>query len=408
MKFRRLAAIHNWNAYLVAVLAVTGIILYLPPLRAPLAAVRVPLKSLHIALGVLSIVVLLTYLPGFTEHWRRLKKLAGRRANLVLALLLVGGWGASGMVLWWERSLPGWGQPALLIHDWLTWLGLPWAAGHGIVRWWRWRLPLPWDRQAPARWRLPEDPEAVGPVTRRRFLEKAGLAGVGVILAALLGSWLLIGRGTTSLTPRGEDPTADRGPGWPVPEPLPESNPPIGGGGEGTFRYYTVTSIPLFDPETWRFRVDGLVDHPLEFTWEEFMQVPRVVLVRDFHCVTGWSVRHVTWEGIPLGELLARAGIKDDATHVKLYSADGVYTDALTLDQARLDDNLVVLLKDGKPLYRFEGGPVRLFIPAMYGYKSVKWLNRAELTNEPHIGFWEERGYALDAWLPGRRPAGEA
>lgn len=123
--------------------------------------------------------------------------------------------------------------------------------------------------------------------------------------------------------------------------------------------------------------------------------------MRDFHCVSGWSVYNVTWEGIPLAALLDQVGVASQATHVKFYSYDGVYTDALTLDQARLDDTFLTVFKDGKPLSQPEGAPIRLIMPRMFAYKSVKWLTRIELIDHAHVGFWERLGYAEDAWIPG-------
>lgn len=101
----------------------------------------------------------------------------------------------------------------------------------------------------------------------------------------------------------------------------------------------------------------------------------------------------------PLARLLREAGVKPEAKYVKFYSGDGEYTDALSLDQANMDDVLVAVLHDGKPIHRDYGGPVRLIVPKMYAYKSVKWLERIELIDRPHTGYWEARGYDNDAWV---------
>ncbi|RIE01970.1 molybdopterin-dependent oxidoreductase [Cohnella faecalis] len=185
----------------------------------------------------------------------------------------------------------------------------------------------------------------------------------------------------------------------PEPEPLPDSVRVIGGGAEGRFRVYTVTRLPSFDSQTWTFTLDGLVDRPAVWSWERFLAIARKVQVSDFHCVTGWSVYRNTWEGIPLSELLKLAGVNPKAKYVKFYSGDGEYTDALSLEQANMDDVMVAILHDGKPIHRDYGGPARLIVPKMYAYKSVKWLNRIELVDKPHTGYWEERGYDNDAWV---------
>ncbi|MDQ3107123.1 MAG: molybdopterin-dependent oxidoreductase, partial [Actinomycetota bacterium] len=77
----------------------------------------------------------------------------------------------------------------------------------------------------------------------------------------------------------------------------------------------------------------------------------------------------------------------------------GVYTESLTLEQARRDDVLVVYEMEGKPISAAHGGPVRLLMAPMYGYKSIKWLDRVEVVDEVVPGFWEERGYDIDAWV---------
>jgi DMSO/TMAO reductase YedYZ molybdopterin-dependent catalytic subunit len=162
---------------------------------------------------------------------------------------------------------------------------------------------------------------------------------------------------------------------------------------------YTVTPIPEFTNDNWSFEIDGLVDQSYTWNWEQFVQLQRTVQVSDFHCVTGWSVYKNTWEGIKLKDLLQQVGVKSAAKTVKFYSGDGVYTDTLTLEQADMDDVMIAVMHDGKPIPSDLGGPVRLIVPKMFAYKSVKWLNRIELIEGEHIGYWEQRGYSNDAWV---------
>lgn len=241
--------------------------------------------------------------------------------------------------------------------------------------------------------------ESSGHYSRRRFL--GTLLGAGALI--LTGSWLFprLFKG-----PEAKENGSSGGVGElennlsPLPQPAPESDPPIGGGAKGEFAPFSVTEFPVFDNSNWSFKVDGLVEQLRQWDWGDFVKLKRQVRVSDFHCVTGWSVTQNTWEGIPLAEFLEQAQVKrDEARTVKFYSGDGVYTDTLTLEQAAMEDVIIAVLHDGKPISAQLGGPVRLVIPQMYGYKSVKWLTRIELIAGEHTGYWEQRGYARDAWV---------
>jgi len=378
----RLARLHACNGWNFLFLALTGIILHLPALRAATAPVRTPLKYLHIASGMLSVLLLAGYLPMVRVHWSRLRERIGQKANVVLLTLLLVGWGVTGVLLWFNRNLPaGAAESALIWHDRLTWFALPWAASHAITRYFRLRL-------LPVTTPVAED---------RRVL----LAGAGTVVGGLL--WGRLG-GLLGL-PGFEKPTRSGAYGAhaPVPEgeafaPPPVSKPSVPS--KGRFRVYTVVEpLPRFDPQTWHLAVTGLVGTELTFTWEEFTQLPRTTQVSDFHCVTGWSVYDVTWDGVRLADLLDLAGVRPEARFVKFHSGDGVYTDSVSLDTARLPDVMLPWAMDGSPLPTALGGPVRLVIPRMYGYKSVKWVQKIELIAKEEIGYWEDYGYPADAWL---------
>ena len=126
---------------------------------------------------------------------------------------------------------------------------------------------------------------------------------------------------------------------------------------------------------------------------------PPVQLTRDFQCVTGWRVHDVKWVGVRLRDLLDDAGVQPTAKAVRFTSFDGVYTESLTLEQARRDDVLVAYKLDGQNLSRIHGGPVRLAVTPMYGYKSLKWLDTIELTDQVEPGYWEHRGYDVNGWV---------
>jgi DMSO/TMAO reductase YedYZ molybdopterin-dependent catalytic subunit len=168
----------------------------------------------------------------------------------------------------------------------------------------------------------------------------------------------------------------------------------------GRFRIYSVVGhLPKRSDAEYRLTVDGLVDRPLELSLDDLRSRPQTDLVRDFQCVTGWRVPDVPWRGVKVSKLLDEAGVQASATHLRIESFDGTYYESLTLDQAHRDDVLVAHEMQGGPVTREHGGPVRLYVAPMYGYKSLKWLERIEVINELDPGYWEERGYDVDAWI---------
>jgi len=217
------------------------------------------------------------------------------------------------------------------------------------------------------------------PVGRRVFLGFIGLGVVGVATGAAVQGWLertvapIIGRDPTGLL----------------------ALLPI-----GRFRIYTVTGgLPERSRAEYRLRVGGLVDEPLDLSFAELTSMPVTEVTRDFQCVTGWRVPDVQWTGVRLRDVLDRAGVQADATAVRFVSFDGAYSESLTLDQARRNDVLVAYELDGEPLSSEHGGPARLYVAPMYGYKSCKWLGAIELTARVEPGYWEQRGYDVDAWV---------
>jgi DMSO/TMAO reductase YedYZ molybdopterin-dependent catalytic subunit len=107
----------------------------------------------------------------------------------------------------------------------------------------------------------------------------------------------------------------------------------------------------------------------------------------------------VRWKGVRLADLIDRAAPDGAATAVGFESFDGAYTETLTLEQARRGDVIVAYELDGKPISSAHGGPVRLYVAPMYGYKSLKWLQRVTLVATAEPGYWERQGYDADAWI---------
>jgi DMSO/TMAO reductase YedYZ molybdopterin-dependent catalytic subunit len=162
-------------------------------------------------------------------------------------------------------------------------------------------------------------------------------------------------------------------------------------------------SIPPFDPATWRFRADGAVEEPTEWSWEEFRSLPPSTLTSDFHCVTGWSKLDNTWEGVLFREVAHRVRPRSSVSHVLVEAPSG-YTANLPLEALLEEDVLFAWSHNGEPLPPEHGGPLRLVVPKRYGWKSVKWAVRTRFLDRDVRGYWEERGYHNDAdpWLEQR------
>ena len=169
----------------------------------------------------------------------------------------------------------------------------------------------------------------------------------------------------------------------------------------GRFRIYTVTGkLHSRTDAEYRLQVNGFVESPVTFTLDELKAMPPTRMTRDFQCVTGWRVRDVKWAGVRLADLLDKAGVKEGAQGVRFLSFDGVYTETLTMEQARRHDVIVAYEMEGKAVSSAHGGPARLYVAPMYGYKSIKWLDTIEVSEtEPRPGYWEVRGYDTDAWI---------
>jgi DMSO/TMAO reductase YedYZ molybdopterin-dependent catalytic subunit len=166
------------------------------------------------------------------------------------------------------------------------------------------------------------------------------------------------------------------------------------------WRIYTVAaSMPKFEPASWRLRIDGLAERPLELSYAQLLALPKAEQISTFHCVTGWVVRRVHWGGVRFHDLLASAKPLPQAQALRFVSAEKPYDDYLEMRQVRLRDVMLAYEMDGKPLSREHGAPVRVVIPEMYGYKNVKWVQRIELVAKPGSGYWEQRGYDVDAWV---------
>jgi DMSO/TMAO reductase YedYZ molybdopterin-dependent catalytic subunit len=214
---------------------------------------------------------------------------------------------------------------------------------------------------------------------RATFLSVIGLGGLGLLAGGRISSALSGPLGAAgSVLPQG------------VKDLL-----PVGG-----WRIYAINPPwPTFDQRRYRLEVTGHVQKPVSLTWDEVAALPSEQQTTDFHCVTGWSVGGVHWQGIRLQTLWDMVQPLPEVRYVNFVSLERPYIDTLSLDQTTLSQVMLAHHMDGAPLSRAHGAPLRLVIPEMYGYKNVKWLTRVELVPKLVPGYWEQNGYDVDAWV---------
>jgi len=168
----------------------------------------------------------------------------------------------------------------------------------------------------------------------------------------------------------------------------------------GSWRIYSIQyPLPRFDPKTYELSITGLVDNPVRLRWNAVAELPGERQTSDFHCVTGWSVTDVRWEGIRPQTIIDLVRPTAAAKFVSLQSMEAPYIDQVSMEQFRAPDVMLARHMDDKPLTRSHGSPLRLVIPSMYGYKGVKWVRELRFDAKQTPGYWEQRGYDTDAFI---------
>ena len=173
--------------------------------------------------------------------------------------------------------------------------------------------------------------------------------------------------------------------------------------------------IPL---DRWRFTLGGLVEEPVEWTWDAFRKLPRATVFADMHCVTRWSRLGNVWEGVSTREVVRHARLKPEAKFVLVSAYDKGFsfrggardwTTNLPLEHFLAEDALFADTHDGQPISLEHGGPLRLVIPRLYAWKSAKWVRGVEFLAEDTPGFWERGGYHMlgDPWKEQRYRFGD-
>jgi DMSO/TMAO reductase YedYZ molybdopterin-dependent catalytic subunit len=184
-------------------------------------------------------------------------------------------------------------------------------------------------------------------------------------------------------------------------EPGQEGRVPPGQHVVSDFPVLSAGPTPRRELEDWSFAIQGEVDEPLNWSWDEFQALPSEHVTKDIHCVTSWSKLDTNWEGVSVDALLE--GVETSAEFIVAY-CDGGYTTNLPLADVTGGKAWIAFGYDGAPLAPEHGGPARLLVPHLYFWKSAKWVRGLRLVQEDEPGFWEGYGYHNygDPWLEQR------
>jgi DMSO/TMAO reductase YedYZ molybdopterin-dependent catalytic subunit len=158
-------------------------------------------------------------------------------------------------------------------------------------------------------------------------------------------------------------------------------------------------SVPETDLADWSFSIEGLVSTPVNLTYDDILAMPAVRRTFDIHCVTKWSKLDTEWEGVAVHEVMGTVELAPSASHVLVIAEQG-FTANLPLEDFLAEDNLFAYRYDGEALEPDHGWPLRLVVPHLYFWKSVKWVRGLRFLDHDEPGFWERNGYHMygDPW----------
>jgi len=170
---------------------------------------------------------------------------------------------------------------------------------------------------------------------------------------------------------------------------------------------HLVKNFPVLDlgvrpgiaTDQWQLKIGGLVENPVTLDWQQFMALPQMSDVSDFHCVTTWSQYDMKFTGVAFVTLAEMVRPKPEAKFVLFRSYDG-YSTNNPLDVCLDDDVLIAHSWNDQPLDEDHGGPARVIIPKRYAWKGAKFIHEIEFAVRDQKGFWEVRGYSntADPW----------
>jgi len=247
-------------------------------------------------------------------------------------------------------------------------------------------------------------------VTRRSllgWLGKSAVIGLGAEVVAACASRTTTPRDASAS--EGEDPEADVAADVPGEEaPPPDGFPFAPGSGTGeVFAGWPERTVDRQELEeilaSWTLTVDGLVEEPVTLPFGDLVELARQDQVTDFHCVEGWSIWDVPWNGVHLSTLFEMVRPLPTATHVTLHTFGDRYDESVPLPVALEPRTLLAYGIAGSTIPLKHGFPLRLVVPRLWAYKSPKFVYRVELADGPVEGFWVAAGYPYDGEVPADR-----
>jgi DMSO/TMAO reductase YedYZ molybdopterin-dependent catalytic subunit len=159
--------------------------------------------------------------------------------------------------------------------------------------------------------------------------------------------------------------------------------------------------VPAFNAQTWDLRILGATETGAEvrLSWDDVAALPASQVTADFHCVTKFTVPGIRWAGVLATEILSRFPPAPAVTHVMIW-ADFGYSANIRIADFAAESTLLATHRDDARLAPEHGYPLRMVVPALYAWKSVKWVRAVEYLTADRRGFWEERGYhnVADPW----------
>ncbi len=163
-------------------------------------------------------------------------------------------------------------------------------------------------------------------------------------------------------------------------------------GSVNDFTENSIGGVRKVNLDKYRLRVDGLVKKHLSYTYQELKKFPRQKKLVTTHCVEGWSVT-VLWEGIPISEVISRAGIDAKVNTIIFHGVDG-YTTSLDYSTVAGKNMLLADSANGIALPAKLGFPFILVAEDKWGYKWARWIERIQFSDQKNFrGYWEQRGY---------------